>query len=201
MRKLRNWQGAAVVLACCGLLLPPQPLNAEGVTAAAAASQTSAIDVKLSASGALVGSVHSPTGQTIDGAAVALLQGEKVVARTTSDKTGIFAVAQVPAGVYTVVVGNQGAPIRVWSSATAPPAARERAVLVVGKTVVRGQGSCPDPNCPGCQQCSPDHGAFFGLDVITLVTLGSAVTAAVLAGINQKDLDDLEDKVDQLLSP
>lgn len=198
MMRLRHWQGAAVVLACWGLLLPQQTVRADGTTAKSQAPQLKAADVALTTSGALQGSVFTPNGKHIDGATVAILQGETVIAHTTTDVRGTFTVAELKPGAYQVVVANHGAPVRVWDARTAPPSAQTRAIFVVGQPVIRGQ-SCPN-GCPdGYCQCG--GGGFFGLDVITLVTLGAATTAAVLAGINQAELNDLEDKIDQLISP
>ena len=197
MMRLRHWQGAAVVLACCGLLLPYNPVQADVTAAKSQTPQIKATDVALTPSGALVGRVFTPNGKLVDGATVTILQGDKVVTSTNTNDKGLYEVPQLKPGMYQVVVANQGAPIRVWSAETAPPAAKVQADLGVGR-VVRGQ-SCPN-GCPD-GYCECGGGAFFGLDVITLVTLGAAVTAAVLAGINQKDLDDLDKKIDKLISP
>jgi len=201
MMRLRHWQGAAVVLACWGLLLPPQAVQAEGTLEKSQTPQIKTTDVALTPAGTLKGSVFTPNGKHIDGATVAIVQGDKIITHTNTNEKGTFEVPQLKAGVYQVVVGNHGAPVRVWSAETAPPSAKTRAIFVVGQ-VVRGQ-SCPN-GCPdGYCECEYGDvgGAFFGLDVITLVTLGAAVTAAVLAGINQKDLDDLEEKIDRHISP
>ena len=198
--RLRHWQGAPVVLACWGLLLPPQAVQADGTPAKSQASQPKTADIALTPTGVLRGSVFTPNGKHIDGATVAIVQGEEVITHTQTDQSGTFTVPELGAGVYQVVVGaTHGAPVRVWTAETAPPSAHTRAIFVVGKPVVRGQ-SCPN-GCPdGYCECGYG-GGFFGLDVITLVTLGAAVTAAVLAGINQKDIDDLEEKISVLLSP
>ncbi|MCA9077252.1 MAG: carboxypeptidase regulatory-like domain-containing protein [Planctomycetaceae bacterium] len=188
MMRLRHWQGAAVVLACCGLLMPPSAVQADGTLAKRQTTQIKATDVALSPSGALKGVVYTPNGHRVDGATIAILQGDKIVTHTNTNDKGTFEVQQLKPGMYQVVVGNHGAPVRVWSAQTAPPAAKHEANFVVG-TAVRAQDEFVD------------GGAFFGLDVITLATLGGAVTAGVLAGINQKDLDDLDKKVDKLLSP
>lgn len=199
MMSLRRWQGAAVVLACWGLLVPQTTVFADASPAKDQAPVIKAADVALTNTGVLRGSVFTPNGKHVDGATVAVLQGETVVAHTTTDTHGTFAVSELKPGAYQVVVGNHGAPVRVWESKTAPPTAHTRAIFVVGKPVVRGQ-SCPN-GCPdGYCQCGGGAG-FFGLDVITLFTLGASATAAVLAGINQSDLDDLDEKVDRLLSP
>lgn len=199
MMRLRHWQGAAVVLACWGLLVPHQAVRADGLPAKDQAPAIKAADVALTKAGVLSGSVFTPNGKHVDGATVAVMKGESVVAHTTTDSQGKFSVPALAPGAYQIVVGDHGAPVRLWEAETAPPSAHTRAIFVVGKPVVRGQ-SCPN-GCPdGYCDCGGGT-AFFGLDCITLVTLGASVTAAVLAGINQKDLDDLEEKVDKLLSP
>ncbi len=179
MLRLRKWQGAAVVLACCGLLLPSQASFAAGK-----APQPKPIDVALTKAGSLNGAVFSPEGKQIDGATVVVLKGDEVVAQTNTDEQGKFSAPKLKPGVYQVAVGQRAANIRVWSAQTAPPQAHQQAVLVTGTPVVRGQ-----------------FNGFFGLDTITLVTVAAATTAAVLAGLNHNSINDLEDKVDRLLSP
>ncbi len=194
----RHWQGAAVVLACCGLLLPPQNVFADGSQEKSPAPQIKTVDVALTNTGTLQGSVFTPNGKHVDGATVAIIQGDRAVAQTNTDARGTFVVPELKPGAYQIIVGNHGAPVRVWNAETAPPSAHTRAIFVVGKPVVRGQ-SCPQ-GCPD-GYCEHTGGAFFGLDVITLVTLGAAGVAAVFAIVNQSDLDDLEKKIDQLISP
>lgn len=197
--RLRHWQGAAVVLACWGLLLPPQNVFADGSQEKSPAPQTKTVDIALTNAGVLQGSVFTPNGKHVDGATVAIIQGDQAVAHTNTDARGTFVVPELKPGAYQVIVGNHGAPVRVWNADTAPPSAHTRAIFVVGKPVVRGQ-SCPN-GCPdGYCECGGGT-AFFGLDVITLVTLGAAATAAVFAIVNQSDIDDLEKKIDQLISP
>jgi hypothetical protein len=188
------------VLACWGLLLPPQTVQADGTPVVSRPAQPSAADVALDPTGVLEGHVYTPQGKPVDGATVTLMQGENVITHTNTDTRGAFAVAQLEPGVYQVIVGaTHGAPIRVWNAETAPPSARTRAIFVVGKPVVRGQ-SCPN-GCPDGYCTCGAGGGFFGLDCITLVTLGASITAAVLAGLNQKDIDDLEEKINRLVSP
>ncbi len=179
MLRLRKWQGAAVVLACCGLLLPSEACVAAGKT-----PQPKPTDVALTKAGSLNGAVFSPEGKLIDGATVVISQGENVITRTNTNQDGKFSAPEMKPGVYQVSVGERAANIRVWSAQSAPPKAHQQAVLVTGTPVVRGQ-----------------YNGFFGLDTITLVTVAAATTAAVLAGINHNSINDLEDKVDRLISP
>jgi len=182
--RLRHWQGAAVVLACWGLLFPPQSVFADGSQEKSPAPQVKTADIALTNTGALRGSVFTPNGKIVDGATVAIVQGDQAVAHTSTDARGTFVVSELKPGAYQIIVGNHGASVRVWNSETAPPSAHTRATLVVGKPTIRAQGQ-----------------ALFGLDLITLATLGAAGVAATFAIVNQNDIDDLEKKIDQLLSP
>ena len=184
MKRLRHWQGAAVVLACWGLLLPPQNVFADGSQEKSPAPQTKTADIALTNAGALQGSVFTSNGKHVDGATVVVVQGDKAIAHANTDADGAFVVPELKPGAYQVIVGNHGAAVRVWNARTAPPSATHRAVLVVGKPTVRAQGQ-----------------AFFGLDIITLATLGAAGVAATFAIVNQSQIDDLEEKIDQLISP
>lgn len=210
MLRLRNWQGAAVVLACCGLLVPQTAVAAETPVASRAVEQTAqkSADIALTQDGLLVGAAYTPDGRHLDGAQVVITQNGKEVVRTNTDKTGAFAVAQMKSGSYQIGIGDKVAPIRVWTAQTAPPKARPKAILVTGE-VVRGQDTyyesgyegsqyeyCPDGNCPPA-----GGGPLLGLDIITLATVGAATTAGVVTIINLNKLNDIEDKLDDLASP
>jgi hypothetical protein len=195
MLRLRNWQGAAVVLACWGLLVPQTSVLADA-SAAVPAVQQKTSDVALTANGMLVGAAFLPNGKHLDGATVVISQGNQEIVRTNTDTNGAFAIAQMKTGSYQIAIGNKAAPIRVWNAQAAPPKAKQKAILVVGE-VVRGQGEyyeyCPDGDCP--------PGGVMGLDFITLLTVGAATTAAVVTIINLDKLNDIEDCCDSLRSP
>lgn len=209
MLRLRNWQGAAVVLACCGLLVPQTSMAAESTAATPIVQQTAqkAADVALTEDGLLVGAAYTPDGKHLDGAMVVISQNGKEVVRTNTDKNGAFAVAQMKTGTYQIGIGDKVAPIRVWTAQTAPPKAKKKAILVTGE-IVRGQDTyyesghqdyyeyCPDGDCPPA-----GGGPLLGLDIITLATVGAATTAAVVTIINLNKLNDIEDQLDDIASP
>ena len=196
MLRLRNWQGAAVVLACWGLLVPQTSVLADASAAVKPAVIQKATDVALTANGMLVGAAFLPNGKHLDGATVVISQGDQEIVRTNTNTNGTFAVAQMKTGSYQIAIGNKAAPIRVWNAQAAPPKAKTKAILVVGE-VVRGQDEyyeyCPDGNCP--------PGGMMGLDFITLLTVGAATTAAVVTIINLNKLNEIEDCCDSLRSP
>jgi hypothetical protein len=91
--------------------------------------------------GRLAGRVVDHTGAAVADAEVAIRQGHKDVARVRTDERGTFAVAGLPAGLYEVGSGKTVGQYRLWTEQTAPPAANEQALLVLGQNGARGQNA------------------------------------------------------------
>ncbi len=129
------------MLACLGMLLPVGVLRAaqpsEKSTAARAAPQVR--DVALAADGSMRGRVVSLEGLGQGEVSVVARLAGREVARTTTDKTGHFSLAVPRGGVYEVQTGSQITLYRLWAAKTAPPAAVEAALIVVGEDVLRAQ--------------------------------------------------------------
>ncbi len=70
---------------------------------------------------------------------MAIRQGRSDVCVATSDRSGRFVVQGLRGGVWQLVVGQQGALVRLWTAEAAPPQARPLALIVVSKPVIRGQ--------------------------------------------------------------
>ncbi len=188
MQFSRKLTHAVVALACIGMVVPQAVFAAPK----AAVQVMKARDVALNTAGDLSGAVLNAQAKPVDGAKVVLSQKGKAVAETMSKKDGTFTLPQVKSGSYDIAVGEAQAAIRVWKSEAAPAnAARKMALAAEG--VIRGQ----DEYCP------PDQGGVFGggLDIITLWTITAATGALVLGAINQSDLNDINDKLDTLVSP
>lgn len=162
----RMLRKAAVALAVGGMLFPqtdvlaatPGPLPAEQ----AAPAMPEVVDVALSAGGTLVGRVIDEQGQPVDGALVSFRQGDHEVASIVSAQDGTFSADNLRAGVYVVQAGQGEGVFRFWAPNTAPPSARQDAVIVSGTQVVRGQ---------------------FGHGGGNLLLLGVAITGVVLSGV------------------
>ena len=121
----------AALLSCASLLFPH---------AALAGSQANVTtDIALQQGGLLVGQVMGRDGSGRAGEQVAILFGDREIVRTTTDENGVFAVAGLRGGQYQVTTREGTSLIRAWAPNTAPPAAREGSLLVVGDQVVRGQ--------------------------------------------------------------
>lgn len=183
MQFSRKLTHAVVALACIGMVAP----QAVFASPKAAVQVMKARDVALNTSGNLSGAVLNAQAKPVDGAKVVLSQKGKAVAETISKKDGTFTLPQVKAGSYEIAVGDAQAAIRVWKSEAAPAnAARKMALAAEG--VIRSQN---------------EQGGVFGggLDIITLWTITAATGALVLGAINQSDLNKINDKLDQIVSP
>lgn len=147
MSGIRFVKGAAVCLAALGVVLPQAPALADNSTAKPAAKVQqgkSMPDVSLTTGGTLSGRVVDHTGKVIEGAQVTLRQDKKVVT-TITNKDGIYSFTGLKGGVYQVASGNTEGVFRVWAEKTAPPSAKEHALLVMGENGARGQFGCCDP--------------------------------------------------------
>ena len=187
MQFSRKLTHAVVALACIGMIVPQTIFAAPKV----AVQVSKARDVALNSSGDLSGAVLNATAKPVDGAKVVLSQNGKPVAQVISKKDGTFNLPQVKSGNYEIAVGEAKAPIRVWKSEAAPAnAARKMALASEG--AIRGQ----DEYYPQDQ-----GGVLGGLDIITLWTITAATGALVIGAINQSDLNDIQDKLDTIVSP
>lgn len=179
---MRRIKGIAVALACFGIVLPVNVLNAaadQTVQDNTGPAQTLNIgDVALGDQGLLLGRAVDQQGHALDGAAVQVYFGNSKVAKVVADQNGHFAVQGLRGGVHRIVAGQSQQVVRLWVANTAPPAAQQTALVVETDNVVRGQ--------------------LGGVDIFTLGFLAASVTAAIYAINNNGDINDLEDKVDAL---
>jgi len=140
-----TWRTLCVGLSCLGLILPTSILEAAPPAATAVRPegpprpQSRVGDVALDAAGYLLGQVVDRQGLPVADRPVALGQMGRQIARTRTDAFGRFRVGPLRGGTYHVSVGRHGELVRAWVARTAPPAAGDVALLVVGDDVVRGQ--------------------------------------------------------------
>lgn len=97
-------------------------------------------DVALTSGGVFSGQVVDAQGQPQAGSNVVVSQQQQVVATTTTDQNGQFSIRGLQGGVYQVASGQGMKLYRLWAPDTAPPGARQSALVVTGDQVVRGQG-------------------------------------------------------------
>ncbi len=187
MQFSRKLTHAVVALACIGMVVPQAVFAAPK----AAVQTIKARDVALSTTGELSGAVLNATAKPVDGAKVVLTQNGKTMAEAISKKDGTFTLPKVKSGSYEIAVGESKAPIRVWKSEAAPAhAARKLGLASEGAIRAQDDGYYEDTG-----------GVLGGLDIITLWTITAATGALVISAINQSDLNDIQDKLDQIGSP
>ncbi|MBN1589847.1 MAG: carboxypeptidase regulatory-like domain-containing protein [Pirellulales bacterium] len=142
--KLTAWlRTLMLVLACLGLLIPAPAMAAvaapDKVTPGPHPQQIKAIDVELHKDGMLVGQVVNAQGIPQNKVPLSLIQGDKTLVKTATNRGGFFAVKEVPSGTYRVVADKTQGVYRLWANKTAPPNAQPGALLVVGQGPARGQ--------------------------------------------------------------
>ena len=149
MKRVHWMTRTAVGLALIGSLVPEYRAWAQGpgqrlpaidsppVAAVPAMDMT---DVALTSGGVFSGQVVDVQGRPQAGSTVAVSQTQQVVATATTDANGQFSIRGLQGGMYQVVAGQGMKSYRLWAPDTAPPGARQSALLVAGGEVVRGQG-------------------------------------------------------------
>ena len=121
-----------VALSAVGLLTPHTVL-------AAPVGPIAVTDVQLRDGGVLVGQLVDAQGTPVQGMPVSLRQNDRELAATLTDESGYYTISGLKGGIYHVASSNGSAAYRLWSPGTAPPAAQQGALMVVGDEVVRGQ--------------------------------------------------------------
>ena len=145
---------AILVLACLGMLIQT-PMVMAAATPHATAPATQAVsqapnskakaaaplifDIGLQKGNTLVGQLVNAQGIPQAKQKVSLIQKQKVLVTSETDRNGYFAFTQVPAGTYQVAAPKAQGLCRVWAPKTAPPIAQSGLLLVDGKGAVRAQ--------------------------------------------------------------
>lgn len=122
-------------------------------------------DIVLASGNTLSGRFVDAGGQPIDGAVVSLMQDNRGIARTTTDRNGVFSVSDVAAGTYRLTCGSAAGSVRCWPSDAAPPNAVD-GDLTFQDGLVRGQAALLIP----------------AMSTGTLVS-SAAATGAVVSGV------------------
>lgn len=130
--KIMTIQKAAAVAAMIGLLLPQHSL-------AAPVQKAAANDIALRDGGVFVGQYVDAQGAALADADVRMVVDGRTVAVSKTDKQGVFAVKGLAKGQYDVIAMDTKATFRCWDGKTAPPSARNGALIVTGEDAMNGQ--------------------------------------------------------------
>ncbi|MFV2068708.1 MAG: carboxypeptidase-like regulatory domain-containing protein [Pirellulales bacterium] len=135
-------------------------------------------DIELHERGTLVGHLADPTGNPLAGQQVLILKNQVQIGAATTDSRGRFAVSNLRGGVYEVSSAGTSRLLRVWVTGTAPPIAQTEALLVIERTIVRGQSD-------------RRRGAvtrFLHNPWVLATLVGAAIAIPIGISINDKDL-------------
>lgn len=134
-------QSTAAAVACLGMLMPQAAFAAPAAPRQidAGSAEFRVNDVALRPGGLLVGKVVDARGLGQAGALVSVQYEGREIVRTTTDANGVFAARGLRGGQYQIQSPNGQSICRLWAEGTAPPAAKQAAVVVTGQDVVRGQ--------------------------------------------------------------
>ena len=164
----------ALGLSCVGMLMPQALMAASPPPV----RKTAMSDIVLGAEGTLVGRVVDGRGRLLPGRTVRVNRGARLIARVKTDRSGRFAVKNLPGGPYVVTSGSAGQVIRAWAAGSAPPQTAAQLVLVDQPLVVRGQE----------EEAEASEG-FLGMSGLGLVAVGAtAIVIPIL--IAESDDDD-----------
>lgn len=140
-----TWKTLCIGVCCLALILPTSILEATPPTAATIPlevpprPQPVVDDVRLDCDGYLLGRAIDRQGQPMADQPVVVGQMGREIARTRTNASGRFRIGPLRGGTYHLAVGRHGQLVRAWVAQTAPPAASDVALVVVGDDVVRGQ--------------------------------------------------------------
>lgn len=162
MNRALTFRGIIVGLAALGMCLP-------GIAFAAAPEAPAIVDVKLQDGGVLAGVAVNGQGAPVAGLPVSLQASGQELAVGATNADGAFAFRGLNQGVYQVAAGNNVGTFRVWTVQTAPPAAQQAALVVVGDGVVRGQGQA---------RAFFTHPLVIGAAIATAIAVPIAVTSS-----------------------
>lgn len=129
---------------CCGV----QAADTGATTTKAAEAKV--IELQLGSQGLISGQVVNRQGVAVANAEVLVANKQGKIGTVKTDQRGMFAAKGLKSGQVVMTVANQTYPVRLWSTAAAPPKSVRQAMLVVGDTV---RGQCGS-NCGGCSICS-----------------------------------------------
>jgi len=172
MDPVRVFKAVAVGISSLGLLLPTPILNAAPPVAAESTARLveprskSISDVRLDAAGYLHGMVVDSRGLPVANATLVVSQGRRDLSKVRTDGQGRFSAGPLGRSTYLMKSGGQSMIVRAWPPQMAPPSAKQRALLITGGEVIRGQMPLED---------------FFASDAFVITGLVAAMIAIPIA--------------------
>ena len=102
-------------------------------------------DIALQEGGILVGRLTDKDGKLLTQQKIVVRQDQEVVAEVITGKNGQFHVKGLRGGIYEIASERGAGRFRAWADDTAPPSAKQFAMLVENNKIVRGQFGLAPP--------------------------------------------------------
>ena len=99
------------------------------------------IDLRLGSNATLRGRLITPRGSGVSAEALQLNRGPENVLTVKTDPLGYFIIPSPSPGVYQFTNGTWVQSVRIWTSGTAPPAAKDQILIVAKEPIIAGQVS------------------------------------------------------------
>tara|TARA_E500000331_G_C17191210_1_gene684962 strand:+ start:103 stop:624 length:522 start_codon:yes stop_codon:yes gene_type:complete len=139
-----NWMRQKIFCSSMLLLLVPQ--LAIAAKPQLQVKQPMLTDIALQRGGILVGRVVARKDALSEKQTIVIRQNNKLVAEVAAGKNGQFMVEGLQGGIYEISSDQGSGNFRAWAADTAPPSAKQFALLIDSDEVVRGQwGWAPYP--------------------------------------------------------
>jgi hypothetical protein len=135
------------------------------------------VDVTLRSGGVLVGKVINNSGVAQSRAVVSIRMDGRELVTAMTDADGYFAIKGLRGGLYQVVTSGGQGMFQLWMAGTAPPGAKEGA-LVITSQIVRGQA--PESNN------TSNHGGIFNNPLVIAGIVATAVAVPVALTQNSR---------------
>lgn len=110
------------------------------VSAEAKAERLKPVDVSLAEDGKLRGVLLDSQGEPVVDQQVVIYRDGEEVASSKSNGEGAFELDGIKGGLLAIASEEGGGMFRVWTSHTAPPSAKDVAVVYHDASIVRGNG-------------------------------------------------------------
>ena len=140
MKCLKKLRASAVALATLGIVFPLQSAFGDSPALSKTAFRLrEAIDLVMSADGALRGVVVDSNGRGVRGTVVQLLREGEKRGEAITDVNGHFQFTNLSGGVYHILTPSTISLCRIWTNKAAPPSANRELLIATGDLVARGQ--------------------------------------------------------------
>ncbi len=154
-------------------------------------------DISMTKDGKLVGLLVNEQSKPIANSNVQLKLGKQVVTEGKTDERGVFQLETERGGIYQLATEKESVAIRVWTKRSAPPSAKQMAVIMQGQErVVRGQDDGPIATMDLCTAALLSLG--IATITVTSITLSKTNSLKSSNADLQRQVQTLQSEIDKV---